>query len=197
MSSSLFCIVHFNNQKLGDAYSVCCEVLSQRSEQIPQSLHHPSQAIELIEATSKIVESISYGDLIAMQEMDNELSITMKFYNLITQVAFFSRPEILPYLIHRMIQLTMKYGFCKYSAMGFINYGMVVCSSNKMAKESILNAARLGKAASSGNPANCLSLQTAEPPRLLLSQLAPLNCHPPSSPSARTYPAAQRRFQEK
>ena len=157
MSSSLFCIVHFNNQKLGDAYSVCCEVLSQRSEQIPQSLHHPSRAIELIEATSKIVESISYGDLIAMQEMDNELSITMKFYNLITQVAFFSRPEILPYLIHRMIQLTMKYGFCKYSAMGFMNYGMVVCSSNKLAKESILIAARLGKAALTCSKKRCHS----------------------------------------
>jgi hypothetical protein len=142
----IVCIVHFHNQKLGDAFSICHEVLSQRGEQIPQSLCPPSQAIQLIEETSKILEKISYGDLIAMKEMDHELSITMKFYNFITNVAFFSKPEILPFLIHRMIQLTMEYGFCKYSTMGFINYA-VVKISRTTDKEVILTASRWGKAA--------------------------------------------------
>lgn len=103
-----------------------------------------------------MVESISYGDLIEMKEMDPELSITMKFYNSFTCVAFFSQPEIVPFLIHRMIQLTMEHGFCKYSTMGFINYAMVLCSSN-MAKERILSAARLGKAALSCSKKRCHS----------------------------------------
>ena len=103
-----------------------------------------------------MVKSISYGDLIAMKEMDHELSITMKFYNIITTVAFFFQPEILPFLIHRMIQLTMANGFCKYSTMGFIIYGMVLCSSN-MAKESILSASQLGKSALSCSKKRCHS----------------------------------------
>jgi len=139
-------IVHFHSQKLGDAFSICYEVLSQRGEQIPESLYPPSQAIQLIEETSKMVEKISYGDLIAMKEMDHELSITMKFYNFITNVAFFSKPEILPFLIHRMIQLTMDYGFCKYSTMGFMIYA-VVKISRTMDTEVISTASRLGKTA--------------------------------------------------
>ena len=93
-----------------------------------------------------MVEKISYGDLIAMKEMDHELSITMKFYNFITNVAFFSKPEILPFLIHRMIQLTMDYGFCKYSTMGFMIYAVVKISRTKDT-EVISTASRLGKTA--------------------------------------------------
>jgi hypothetical protein len=130
-----------------DAYTLCHEVLSQLGEEVPDSLQN-NQMSEMAEATSIMLRSISDRDLLEMKEMDERLSVTMNFYNIITQVAYFTKPAMLPFITCRMVQLTMEKGRCKYSIMGFVNYSWAL-SMGKIEKKDIEDASLIGKAAMS------------------------------------------------
>ena len=134
-----------------DAYTTCNEVLSQLGETIPQSLDAPKKK-KMIEATSKMTRSISDTDLLEMKEMDERLSISLKFYSFMTTLAFFAKPEIFAFLSCRMVQLTMQNGICKYSIMGFVQYAMMLCC--KRVKD-IKGASQIGKAAMSLPDESC------------------------------------------
>ncbi|KAL7543351.1 hypothetical protein ACHAXR_012671 [Thalassiosira sp. AJA248-18] len=127
-----------------DAYIACQEVLSQLGEEIPESLD-TKQATKMIEETSKMVQCISETDLLEMKEMDEKLSITLKFYSLMATVSFFAKADMFGFLACRCVQLTMKHGICKYSIMGFVQYSTMFCGNN-IAKD-ITAASRIGKAA--------------------------------------------------
>ena len=126
-----------------DAYTTCREVLAQLGETIPQSLE-PKQTTKMIEATSKTIQSITETDLLEMKEMDEKISTSLKFYSLMGDVSFIVKPQIGVFLTCRMVQLTMKYGVCKHSMMGFVRYAAILCG-----KKDIQDASRIGKAAMS------------------------------------------------
>jgi hypothetical protein len=63
-------------------------------------------------------------------------------------VAYFRKPEMLPFFACRMVQLTMEKGLCKYSIFGFVQYAIGLCTG-KIAKTDIEYASRIGKAAMS------------------------------------------------
>ncbi|KAL3797054.1 hypothetical protein ACHAW5_009640 [Stephanodiscus triporus] len=130
-----------------DAYTLCHEVLSQLGEEIPESLQN-NQMFEMAESTSIMLRSISDSILLEMKEMDERLSVTMNFYNIIAQVAYFLKPEMLPLFACRRVKLTMEKGLCKYSIMGFVSYAWALCDS-KIVKKDIEDASRIGKAAMS------------------------------------------------
>ena len=65
-----------------EAYTFCREVLSQLGEEIPASLH-PLQLPLLIAGTLPMIRTISEDDLLEMKEMNERLSIILKFYNII------------------------------------------------------------------------------------------------------------------
>mmetsp|Transcript_7945 Transcript_7945/g.17919 ORF Transcript_7945/g.17919 Transcript_7945/m.17919 type:complete len:1329 (+) Transcript_7945:91-4077(+) len=127
-----------------DAYITCNEVLSQLGEEIPQSLD-PKETTKMMEATSKMVECITDTDLLEMKEMDEKLSISLKFYNLMATVAYFAKPKMFNFIVCRMVQLTIKHGVCKYSIMGLVQYAAGVLNSAK----DIQGASRIGNAAMS------------------------------------------------
>jgi predicted ATPase len=142
-----FATVLFDRKSFIDAYTLCHEVLSQLGEEIPESLQG-NQMSEMAESTSKLLRSISDSDLLEMKEMDDRLSITMNFYSIISQVACFRKPEMVPFFVCRRVQLTMEKGLCKYSIVGFVSYAWALCD-DKIAKKDIENASRIGKAAMS------------------------------------------------
>jgi hypothetical protein len=100
---------------------------------------------EMAESTSIMLKSISDSVLLEMKEMDKRHSVTMNFYNIISQVAYFRKPEMLPFIACRMVQLTMEKGLCKYSIMGFVNYASAL-SEGKITTKNIEDASKKGKA---------------------------------------------------
>jgi hypothetical protein len=135
-----------NGKKLTEAYTRCREMISQLGEEIPESFYF-IQLPKMVEATSKIVERISDKDLLEMKEMDERLSISIHFYCLMGCASFFGKPEMLPFIASRIVQLTMKNGLCIYSIIGFVHYAMVLLSSNNA--KNVESASRIGKAAMS------------------------------------------------
>jgi hypothetical protein len=129
------------------AYKVCREVLSQLGEDIPETLCS-NQMTSMIEATIGIVKGISDKDLLGMKEMDSKLATSMRFYNLMWRVAFFSKPEMLPFLACRVVQHTMENGMCKHSISGFLALAALLCG-NTLPKKDIATSTKVGKAAMS------------------------------------------------
>ncbi|KAL3780003.1 hypothetical protein ACHAW5_008324 [Stephanodiscus triporus] len=103
---------------------------------------------EMAESTSIMLKSISDSVLLEMKEMDKRHSVTMNFYSIIAQVAYFLKPAMIPFFACRMVQLTMEKGLCKYSIMAFVNYASALCL-DKIKKKDIEDASRIGKAAMS------------------------------------------------
>ncbi len=136
-----------SGKKFTEAYTLCREVLSQLGEDIPEELQ-AYQISEMVESTSKIVERISDKDLLEMKEMDERLSIFIHFYCIMGCASFVGKPEMLPFIACRIVQLTMKNGLSIYSIHGFVQYAVVLLSSNNV-KNRVESASRIGKAAMS------------------------------------------------
>jgi len=138
--------VHLVDRKrFMEAYTLCHETLSQLGEEMPKPLQI-CQISEMIEATSKMLKSISAKDLLEMKEMDERLTTTMHFYSILSIAAFLGNHEMLPYVACRMTQLTLENGLCKHSIIGLVLYAMVLCNGNFVQKV-VDCASRIGKAA--------------------------------------------------
>ncbi|KAL7546858.1 hypothetical protein ACHAWF_010187 [Thalassiosira exigua] len=128
------------------AYTTCHEVLTQLGEAIPQSIS-TKESTKLLDETAKVAKSITASSLLEMKPMDDELSAPLKFYSLMGTVAFFARPEMLPFVACRVVQLTMEHGISQYSIMGLVQYAAVLC--NTKTQHAIQSASIIGKAAMS------------------------------------------------
>lgn len=126
------------------SYSICHEVLTQLGQDIPQA-YYSKQIANMIKTTSAMVETVeSDANLLDMKEMDEQNTLLMDFYGIMTTSALFARPEMRIFLICRKIQLTMNTGsLCIESIMSFIQFAAVLCAG----KKDIEGASRLGKVA--------------------------------------------------
>ena len=99
----------------------------------------------MVEATSKMVKGISEQELLEMKEMEERLSITMQFYCIISSVVYLWKPEVMPFIACRMVQLTLDNGLSIYSIFGYVQFAMVLSSSN-ISTKGIESASQIGKA---------------------------------------------------
>ena len=127
-----------------ESYSICHEVLTQFGEDIPQA-YYSKQIANMVEKTSAMVETIeSDADLLDMKEMDEQNTLLMDFYGIMTTSSGFARPEMRLILICRKVQLTMNTrSLCIESIMSFIQLAATLC----VGKKDIEGASRLGKVA--------------------------------------------------
>jgi hypothetical protein len=102
----------------------------------------------MFDATLQMVKNISDRDLLEMKEIDERLSITMNFYNIIGTAVYFEKPTMMPFFASRMVHITMENGLCKHSILGFLQFALVLLNSN-IANNGIKSASQVGKAAMS------------------------------------------------
>ncbi len=138
--------VLLDRKRFMEAYALSQAVLSQLGEEIPNAqVLDPFRVKKMLEVTLKLVGKISGRNLLNMKDMDERLSITMHFYNIMGTVAYFGKHEMTHFIACRMVGLTMKHGICKHSILGFLQFASVLCN-NMMAKKGIESASRIGKA---------------------------------------------------
>ena len=128
------------------AYDICREVLSQVGQNIPETVYL-YQTTAMTKTAARMVEGLSDKDLLAMKEMEPQLAAVMSFYAVMTRAACLARPEILPFLACRMVQLTMENGLCMDSLTGFIVLAALLCKKSMGDEIDILCATKIGKAA--------------------------------------------------
>ena len=87
-----------------EAYNTCCTVLSELGEKMPQSFDI-TETKNIFEATSKMAKNISETSLLEMKEMNERLSISLKFYSMMADICFTFNQKMFPFLVCRMVQV--------------------------------------------------------------------------------------------
>ncbi|KAL3810773.1 hypothetical protein ACHAXA_011785 [Cyclostephanos tholiformis] len=146
----LFAKILIDRKYLTEAYALCCEVLSQLGEEIPEPFH-PTHLTEELVATLELVKNVSCEDLMKMTKMDERLNLFMHFYTIMGTAAFFIKPTSSFFIVCKMVQLTMRNGLCEYSILGFVHLSAVLTSSHfsNIVRHDIASASRIGRAAMS------------------------------------------------
>ena len=129
------------------AYTISREVLSQLGEDIPETLSS-YQTTTLMTTTIEMVKRISDKDFLGMKEMDSKLATSMRFYSLMWRTAYMAKPEMVPFLACRVVQLTMENGLSKHSIAGFLILAALLCAKSVPKKAADIGS-NIGKAAMS------------------------------------------------
>ncbi|SMD42837.1 Predicted ATPase [Aquiflexum balticum DSM 16537] len=113
--------------KLQEAIDTGLEVLEQLGEKFPTKGPLPLVMVDLIRTKIKLIgkdkDSISN-----LPEMTNQYKIAaLRILNNIASPVYWARPKILPFIIFRMVRLSVKYGVTEISAFGFATYGLLMC----------------------------------------------------------------------
>jgi hypothetical protein len=137
--------VLISGEMFSEAYILCYDVLSQLGEDIPESMQ-PCQITQMIDGALQLVRRMSDKKLLKMKEMDERRCISMNLYIIMGTAAYFGKPEMLPFIACRTVQLTMKYGLCKHSIVGLVQFAVVLNISN-VSRQGVEIATRIGKAA--------------------------------------------------
>lgn len=113
--------------KLPEAIDVGLDVLQKLGEKIPKKGPLPLVMKDLLK-TKFMLRGKKKEDILNLPEMQNqEKSAALRILNDIASPVYWSRPAILPFVIFRMVQLSLRYGITNISAFGFATYGLLMC----------------------------------------------------------------------
>ncbi|MEO9484572.1 MAG: ATP-binding sensor histidine kinase [Ekhidna sp.] len=113
--------------KLQEAIDTGLEVLEQLGEKFPKKGPLPLVMIDLITTKIKLMGK-GHDHILGMREMTNPYkAAALRILNDIASPVYWARPAILPFIIFRMVRLSLKYGVTEISAFGFATYGLLMC----------------------------------------------------------------------
>ena len=115
------------SNKLDEAIDTGLEVLEKMGEKIPRKGPLPLVMIDLLK-TKFMLRGKKKEDILKLPIMENqEKSAALRILNDIASPVYWARPAILPFVIFRMVQLSLRYGITEISAFGFATYGLLMC----------------------------------------------------------------------
>ena len=113
--------------KLDEAIDSGLEVLNKLGEKMPRKGPLPRVMIDLLK-TKYMLFGKKKEDILKLPEMKNQEKIAaLRILNDIASPVYWARPVILPFVIFRMVQLSLRYGITEISAFGFATYGLLMC----------------------------------------------------------------------
>lgn len=113
--------------KLQEAIDTGLEVLEQLGETFPKKGPLPLVMLDLMRTKVKLMGK-DKEDISSLPEMTNpHKAAALRILNDIASPVYWARPEILPFIIFRMVRLSLKYGVTEISAFGFATYGLLMC----------------------------------------------------------------------
>ncbi|MFK7952580.1 MAG: AAA family ATPase [Ekhidna sp.] len=113
--------------KLQEAIDTGLEVLEQLGEKFPKNGPVPLVMIDLVKTKIKLIGK-DHDHILGMKEMTNPYkAAALRILNDIASPVYWARPAILPFIIFRMVRLSLKYGVTEISAFGFATYGLLMC----------------------------------------------------------------------
>uniref|UniRef100_A0A7S1YZJ2 Uncharacterized protein n=1 Tax=Ditylum brightwellii TaxID=49249 RepID=A0A7S1YZJ2_9STRA len=78
----------------------------------------------------RILEGKTDTYILGLSAMENdEKNAAMQLLSFLVMYAVLARVKYLPLFSFRMVQLTLRYGVCKESAIGFASFGFLLCGS--------------------------------------------------------------------
>ncbi|MEO9871770.1 AAA family ATPase [Ekhidna sp.] len=113
--------------KLQEAIDTGLEVLEQLGVKFPKKGPLPLVMVDLVRTKVKLMGK-RHEHILGTKEMTNPYkAAALRILNDIASPVYWARPAILPFIIFRMVRLSLKYGVTEISAFGFATYGLLMC----------------------------------------------------------------------
>lgn len=111
------------------------KVLGSLGEKFPMN-RSANTIAAAIKKTKWLAKGKTNDDLLRMPLMDNpEKLAAMQMMNIMFLYAYVAVPSLAPMIALRMVKLTMEYGLCDVSSVGFVTYAMLLCGDAKDVEE--------------------------------------------------------------
>lgn len=102
-------------------------VLRELGEPIPLKVRR-AYLINDITKTKLLLRRKTDESLMRLPRMcDPDKTAAMNMLSLLFRSSYAARPEVVPLIITRMVQLSLRYGVCAVSSFGFAEYGILLC----------------------------------------------------------------------
>lgn len=103
------------------------EVLEALDEKFPTKITAHNIAVG-IKRAKWLLKGKTNETLLRMPLMDNPEKIAaMQMMNIIFLYAYIAVPSLAPMIALRMVKLTLEYGLCDVSCVGFVTFAMLLC----------------------------------------------------------------------
>jgi predicted ATPase len=103
------------------------EVLESLGEKFPTKKSSNSIAVA-VKRTKWMIRGKSNDVLLRLPLMDNPEKIAaMQMMNIMFLYAYIAVPTLAPMIAVRMVKLTLEYGLCDVSCVGFVTFAMLLC----------------------------------------------------------------------
>ena len=132
----------FHRGQTKAAIKKCTEVLSGLGETIPTEVDG-HRLNDMLEKLMNFFANVSDDELLRFRECDNRLHFyLMQFYQQRVWFGFFGEsPAMQSYLSCRAVEIAIRVGFCKYTAVSISSIATLLCGMSK----DITNGYRLGR----------------------------------------------------
>ncbi len=134
----------FHRGQTKAAFTKCTEVLGELGESIPTEVD-PKELDNMLKKVMTFLTNFSDDDLFCYRECDNRHHFyIMQFYQQLVWLAFFGQSTSMQsYLSCRSVEIAIRVGFCKYTAVAMSSVAALLCGVSK----DIPNGYRLGRVA--------------------------------------------------
>ena len=89
----LFVNLLHSQERGEEAYLTCQDVLAQLGEKFPEYVT-PEHSKAMVQETMLLLHDFSEEKLLALKEMDDSMQVVIKFFVLMSQLCYFSKPEV-------------------------------------------------------------------------------------------------------
>ena len=117
--------VYFGQGKIADAYDTCSSILTQLGEEVPETLSFESISV-MVGDTLRMYGELYDDNWLGKKMESRSLQTVEKFYSALKNLALFHNPEIVGYLVCKMVQLSLNHGVCQYTPTAFLNLSWII-----------------------------------------------------------------------
>jgi len=115
-----------NRQQFKLAYDAGVEVLRQLGETIPVTVN-PESIANTVKTMQAKLDGMSERDWMGFKNIESSFNHSlMQFYNQVENSSYFVNFPMFKWFSCRIVQLSLEHGFCKYSAVGMIQYATIL-----------------------------------------------------------------------
>jgi predicted ATPase/serine phosphatase RsbU (regulator of sigma subunit) len=120
---------HISQQRMLDAIETALPVLAQLGVSLPKKPKKWHIILGLLQTKITLVGKRT-EDLINLPEMTDSAKLAaMRILSRIISASYIAMPELLPLVVFKKVNLSLKYGNTSLSAYAYATYGMILCGS--------------------------------------------------------------------
>eukprot|EP00957_Ditylum_brightwellii_P082443 6268202-Ditylum_brightwellii.AAC.1 len=101
------------------------DVLERLGEKFPSDLNAKDTTTEVLK-TRRMLEGQTMGTLIGKVIKDKRVLTIMGLLESLALYSYFGKPEYIPLFACRMIQLSLRHGWCSFTTFGYALYSVVL-----------------------------------------------------------------------